>query len=213
MTAESRHPSRRWSLIFCLWLLPLLLDPVGVAGAKDADRELAEQLSASLALVADEGRNFVRARDALAQSRLRNMQRLEESLIRTQEGNALDVRAWRVIGAEYRVRLFEGVLAATDETAAQQTARMERRARQQAELASTRSAVRLRQAELLAAARSLAALSAPPPKGAAISTLLVDVLQEFGQSAGEGAEKAKQGAALAAGLLGKVLPGRVIPPE
>lgn len=178
------------SIVSWLVLLTLLAPAAAPAGAKkQADRELARQLSASLVLVAKNGRAFAEGRDALARTRLFNIQTLEESLIRVQEANALDVRAWKVIGETYRVGLLEGVLDATAEIASQQAAKVARRAQQQADLAATRSAVSRNSSQLVAAAGSLAAMAEPPKSGKALSALLQTSLIEFAESLAEESAK------------------------
>lgn len=148
------------------------------AAADGADRDLAEALAAEIALVVEEGRRFAGSMDALARARRRAAQALEESLEWVREANDLDRRAWEATGAAYRLRLFDAVLAASDEAAARAAAREERRLRQERELAATESAVDLRTAELLAAARELAALAEPLPPDerlAFVEAVLVDV--------------------------------------
>lgn len=185
-----------WSAVSC---------PSVAAG--DPAREFAELLSKQLVEVVKDGKKFASAREALAKARLRTMQSLEESLIRIQEANSLDRHAWKVVGADYRTQLFEGVIAATEEAARQHEDRQSRRERQRQELASFKSAVNLQAAELLAASKSLAALARPPSPVEA-QTLFLNALQQFSQSADQGAGKAQQGAALAARLLGRFLPDR-----
>ena len=176
------------------------------SGDKQPDRELAAELAASLTLVASEGRAFAGARDELARARLRNMQALENSMIRMQEGNEVDVRAWEVVGETYRVNLFKSVLGTTDDIATWRAATAERQAQQQRDLAAARSAVNLKTSQLSSAAASLAALAEPPASGEAMSELLKTTLAEFTASLGDESPKLKQGLTLADKVLEKALP-------
>ena len=127
-------------------------------------QETAQVLSAQLTLVAEEGRRFAEVQDALAQARLRSMHTLENNLVELEEENALDVQAWHVIGADFRIRLYESVLMATNETAEQHRQRAQRRQRQSMEMAQRRSAVQFQAGELAAAAQSLGVLAVAPKR-------------------------------------------------
>ena len=87
--------------------------------------EAAKVLSANITLVVEEGKRFTDARDALAKARLRILQNLENSLIETEEGSALDLTAWQIIGADFRARLYEGVLEATKKASEQRKNKLE----------------------------------------------------------------------------------------
>lgn len=192
-----------------LLLLTLLAPAFGPGAAiaadkQKADRQLAAMLAERLGVVAAEGQRFAAARDALARARLRTSQRLEDNLISLEEAKALDLRAWEVIGASFRLRLFEQVIAATDEISRQHQERVERRREQERELAETRSAVDFRAAELRAAAKSLAALAEPPTRSDAADLFNQLALQLSGTT-GAGADKADGGAILARKLTERVV--------
>jgi hypothetical protein len=198
----------RWVLVLAV---AATLLPVGTAAqarsegrAAAADRELARDLSAALVLVGEEGGKFADARDALARSRLRNMQRLEDSTVRLRESNDLDIGAWRVIGEDYRLRLFQGIVDATEEIAHQKAAAAERRTQQEQDLASAASAVEVRTSELTAAASSLAALGEAPASSEALATLVRGTLSQLSASLGEEDGKLKQGLDLADALLSQL---------
>ena len=199
----------RWALALAM---AATLLPVGGAAAQvrsegragDPDRELARELSAAVVLVGEEGGKFANARDALARSRLRNMQRLEDSTVRLGEANDLDIGAWQVIGEDYRLRLFQGVLDATEEIARQKAAAAERRAQQEQDLASAASAVEVRTSELTAAASSLAALGEPPASSKALATLVRGTLSQLSANLGKEDGKLKQGLDLADALLSQL---------
>ncbi len=138
------------------YLLTLCLNGcLTTAGGQDA----AKMLSAQVTLVAEKGKSVADGRDELAKARLRNMQMLENSLVETEEENSIDLHAWRVIGAEFRSDLFEGVMAATNDEANRHELRKQRRERQEKELAKRKSSVIFKQNELIDTAKGLASLS------------------------------------------------------
>lgn len=169
-----------------------------------ADRELAQELSAALVVVSAEMRKFADIRDQLAKTRLRTLQGLENNLVWIQEGNDFDVRVWKVIGETYRGDLFQGVLDATDDLAARRKAAAERQTQQAQRLAATRSAVSRKTSELGSAAASLAALAEPPVSGQAVSALIQDTLSQLATRVGEESPKLQKGLELASQIAGQV---------
>ena len=153
------------------WMHGVIVGALGVVALSqsacttiEGAQETAQVLSAQLTLVADEGQRFAQVQDELAQARLRSMHTLENSLVELEEENALDVQAWRVIGADFRIRLYEGVLTATNETAEQHRQRELRRQQQSMEMAQRRSAVQFQAGELAAAAQTLGLLATAPDR-------------------------------------------------
>ncbi len=158
--------------------------------------EEAKILSAQITLVAEEGKRFADARDALAKARLRNMQYLENSLIETEEENALDLTAWHIIGAKFRAALYEGVLAATKQASEQQKQQIQRREKQAKELAELKSAVAFQRAELIATAENLATLAEKPSADenrARLFSFTKNILTDISKDSSEGKSKVDAG--------------------
>jgi hypothetical protein len=182
-------------------LLPMLLNGcLTSAGGQDA----AKMLSAQMTLVAEEGKRFADARNELAKARLRNMQMLENSLVEVEEENAIDLQAWRVVGAKFRTDLYEGVMAATKDEANRHQLRKQRRERQEKEIAKRKSAVKFKQNELIGASKNLAFLSqevSPREERARLITFTEQVIEKIQTDSIEGTSKAKDGE----GIVEKVL--------
>lgn len=200
MNAKSVLPMLGPALVAC-WLLAPPSPLSAQAKGREADRELAAELSASLVLVANQARDFADARDQLARARLQTIHGLEENLVWLREGNDFELRTWKAIGETRRVELFEEVLAATEEIAARRQAAVERRALRERELAEAESAVARTTSQLTRASESLAALAEPPADGAALRGLVRSTLLELAESLGEGSPKLHQGLILAEQLL------------
>ncbi len=154
----------RWIGGICFGAVVLLALSQSACTTIEGAQETAQVLSAQLTLVAEEGQQFAEVQDALAQARLRSMQTLENNLVEIEEENALDVQAWRVVGADFRIRLYEGVLAATNETAEQKRQRDQLRQQQAMEMAQRRSAVQFQTSALTAAAQNLGLLAQAPER-------------------------------------------------
>jgi len=177
-----------------LWVVILFF--LGGCATSAGGHEEAKILSAQITLVAEEGKRFADARDVLAKARLRNMQYLENSLIETEEENAFDLTAWHIIGAEFRARLYEGVLAATKEASEQHMQQIQRREQQAKELAERKSAVAFQRAELIATAGNLATLAEKPSADenrARLFSFTKNILTDISKDSSEGKTKADAG--------------------
>ncbi len=139
---------------FCLLTL-CLNGCLTSAGGQDA----AKLLSAHVTIVAEKGKRFADARDELAKARLRNLQMLENSLVEIEEENAIDLYAWRVVGAKFRMDLYEGIMVATNDESNRHLLRKQRRERQEKELAKRKSAVKFKQSEMIESAKKLTLLA------------------------------------------------------
>ncbi|MEM9292146.1 MAG: hypothetical protein AAGD01_10735 [Acidobacteriota bacterium] len=182
------------SLLTLFWLLPSGL--LAESGTR-ADRQLAGELAASLALVTDEARRFADTRDELARSRLRIQHRLENNLLWIQEGYDFDRRRWEADGEEYRVEFLQRVLDETNEIATRREAAVKRAAQQQQQLAAARSAVLRRTSQLEGAAAALAALAEPPPKTQDASAFVTATVKQLAAALGEESPQLKQALGLA----------------
>jgi len=176
--------------------LPLLFSCATSAGGYKA----AEIVSAQVTLVAEEGKRFALQRDSLAKARLRVMQDLENSASTIEQENDMDRMAWEVVCATFRTRLYEGTLAATQKAFERLTLQEQRRTAQEKALSETRSAVRFKQNELVAAAKELALLSQKPSaeeNRERLRKFTEEIVEKIKEETAEGQDKAKKGEELA----------------
>jgi len=145
--------------IFALLLgIPMLASCATSAGGHKAS----QMVSAQLTLVAEEGKRFAKQRNSLAKSCLLVMQDLENSASVVEQENDMDRMAWKVVGATFRTKLYEGTLEATLKEETRLAQQAQRRAEQEKALADISSAVRFNQGELVAAAKKLSLLAKAP---------------------------------------------------
>lgn len=139
---------------------------LGGCGVPRELRDGANLTSAYTATVQKELEQFARQRDAIAQARVRNAGMLETSALTGEQMGVLDVTGWRIAGDSVRLRLYDGILAATNQTAEAQRAAAAQRAAYTKAAEAARGGVVARSADLARAAQSLATLAKKPnPKG------------------------------------------------
>ncbi len=114
--------------------------------------------------VSEESTDFVRSRTALAQARLANIAMLEINATELENVINRDIAIWELSGADgkRRAKLMKGIRKVANEMAMQSAELAELRKKHEASIASTKSAVDIRQKELSTTAKALATLSQDP---------------------------------------------------
>lgn len=127
-------------------------------------RKGADLLAAFTHQVSEEGANFVQSRTMLAQARRANIAMLEVNAVELENSVSRDIEIWRLAGGtgKRRVELLEGIRAYANSAAAKRGEMAILRKRHQASIASAKSAVALRQADLSKVSKALATLSQEP---------------------------------------------------
>lgn len=132
----------------------------GCASVPQEARDHARLLALYADRVKREAEDYTRARDRIAQARLRNLTSLEEVALRAEQSQSAQLDVWSLTGATMRSRLYRGVLAISD-TTERQHAELAGLRRENAEaIRSLRSRVGIRRDALSATSKELAALAA-----------------------------------------------------
>ncbi len=115
--------------------------------------------------VSEESTDFVRSRTALAQARQANIAMLEINASELENAINRDTAVWELSGTDdgkRRAELMTGIRKLANDMAIQSAELAKLRQRHEASIASTKSAIDIRQKELSTAAKALATLSQDP---------------------------------------------------